>query len=323
VDRVATSFPSNLSQNCENINLTMLLAAVMIGVATASAHGQTAASPSTLTKATSVTINWRSEHQVIDGFGASDAFVGPLTPAQQDFFFGTQAGQLGLSLLRTPIPDNSEVSGICATVSASCAGPYLSDMKAMLANGGHIYSSPWTPPPSYKTNGLGSCTNKAGLIKADYPAYATWLANYVKSLKQEGHIPLYALSVQNEPDTCESYDSAVWTAAEIESFVANDLGPTFASDKLQTLIFLPEPAGYYDMSLGEACAGDASCSQYVGGVNWHDYDAHLTGVDHVTADPYPSYWPAGKKYWETEASCGSGFGPNFCQPGFNNRAARL
>ncbi len=264
-----------------------------------------------------VMINWTSLNQVIDGFGAADAFVGPLSAAQQDFFFGTGTGQLGLSLLRTAVPDDSQVSGVCATVNAGCAGPYVSDMKAMIANGGRIYSTPWTPPPAYKTNGLGSCTNNAGLITTGYAAYATWLANYVESLKEEDGITLYALSLQNEPDLCEWYDSAYWTAAEINSFVANNLGPTFSSDKLPTLLFVPEPSTYKDLSWGTPCADDASCNKYVGGVNWHDYDAHLTGTNVVTAAPYPTSWPAGKKYWETEASCGSDFGPSFCQHGFN------
>jgi glucuronoarabinoxylan endo-1,4-beta-xylanase len=54
----------------------------------------------------------------------------------------------------------------------------------------------------------------------------------------------------------------------------------------------------------------------VGGINWHEYDASLSGTNTVAPDPYPSTWPAGKKYWETEASCGSNFGPNFCQSSF-------
>jgi O-glycosyl hydrolase len=155
------------------------------------------------------------------------------------------------------------------------------------------------------------------LVTSDYAAYATWLANYVKSLKTEEGITLYALSVQNEPNECLSYDSAFWTAAEIDTFVAANLGPTFAADGLSTLIYVPEGSGYNEMSLGSTCASDSSCNQYIGGVVWHDYDANLTGLNTIAADTYPSDWPVGKKYWETEASCGSGFGPNFCQTGFN------
>ncbi len=285
--------------------LTLVAALVLSFSGFGSAHAETA------------TIDWTNVHQIIDGFGASDTFAGPLTSANQAFFFGTGSGQLGLSILRTGVPDNSEVAGSCTTVSVGCAGPYVSDMKAAIANGAIIYSSPWTPPPAYKTNGLGTCTSSAGLITSDYAAYATWLANYVKSLQTEEGITLYALSVQNEPNICLSYDSAVWTAAEIDTFVATNLGPTFAGDGLSTLIYVPEGSGYNEMSLGSTCATDSSCNKYIGGVVWHDYDANLAGSNTIAADIYPADWPEGKKYWQTEASCGSGFGPNFCQSGFN------
>jgi len=264
------------------------------------------------------TIDWTGVHQVIDGFGAADAYVGPLSSAYQHFFFGTGEGQLGLSLLRTAVPNNADVSGDCTTVNSGCAGPYVSDMKAVLAHGGRVYSSPWTPPAAYKTNGLTYCTDHAGLATADYGLYATWLANYVESLKKEKDITLHALSIQNEPDVCQTYDSAIWTSADVDSFVADNLGPIFSSDKLTTLIFVPEPAGYYGITLGSACASDESCTKHVGGINWHDYDASLSGTNTVASDPYPSGWPKGKKYWETEASCAAGgVGPTFCQTGFN------
>jgi glucuronoarabinoxylan endo-1,4-beta-xylanase len=273
----------------------------------------------TISGTTEATIDWASVYQIIDGFGASDAFsTVPLTSAQQGFFFGTGTGQLGLSILRTGVPNNEAMSGNCATVNSGCAGPYVSDMQAAIADGAKIYSSPWTPPAIYKSNGSPDCTNSSdGLIPADYALYATWLANYVQSLKTYDGITLYALSVQNEPETCQSYDSAIWTAANLDTFVASNLGPAFSSAGLSTLIFLPESANYMDINLGASCAGDSSCNKYVGGVNWHDYDASLSGTNTVAQDNYPSTWPAGKKYWETEASCGSGFGPNFCKSGFN------
>jgi len=272
-------------------------------------------------------INWTDVHQEIDGFGAADAQSGQsMTSADQQFFFGTGNGQLGLSLLRVGVTDGSGDPGSCASVSTSCAGVYVNDMQAIIANGGKVFASPWTPPAAYKTNGLATCTANAGLITADYPAYATWLANFVKSLQTEDGIPLAAISLQNEPNECQDYDSAYWTPANIDSFVSANLGPTFASDGLSTLIFVPEGSGYNEMSLGNTCAADSTCNQYVGGINWHDYDASLSGTNTVIADPYPSVWTAGKKYWETEASCalssmGATIGPAFCQSGFNTNIA--
>jgi glucuronoarabinoxylan endo-1,4-beta-xylanase len=137
-------------------------------------------------------------------------------------------------------------------------------------------------------------------------------------LKTEDGIDLYAISVQNEPDTCLSYDSAVWSAGNIDTFVRANLGPTFASKGLSTFIFLPEGNSYsHSTDLGSTCGSDPSCNQYVGGFAWHDYDASLSGTNTVAADPYPSNWPSGKKFWQTEASCGNGWGASFCKSGFS------
>ena len=300
--------PSNPAQNCSVTN----------GSGTVASENVTSVQVTCVELAQPVTVNWTDVHQEIDGFGAADAQTGnSMTSANQSFFFGTGNGQLGLSLLRAGVTDGSGDPGSCLSVSTSCAGAYISDMQAIIANGGRIYASPWTPPAAYKTNGLAYCTSNSGLITADYGLYATWLANYIKSLQQEYGITLYALSLQNEPDICQTYDSAVWTAAEIDTFVADNLGPTFSENNLTTLIFVPEGSGYNETSLGSTCGGDSSCNQYVGGISWHDYDASLSGTNTVAADPYPSSWPAGKKYWETEASCVPPVGPNFCRSGFN------
>ena len=277
-------------------------------------------------QAQTATINWTNVHQVIDGFGASDASAGSggtLSTAQQSFFFGTDTGQLGLSLLRVSIPNNDSPSGDCTSVSSDCAGSSLviGDMQAVIANGGRVYATPWSPPATYMTNGSVVCSAGSGngqLIAGDYAAYATWLSNYVKSLQTIDGISVYAITVQNEPDWCPGYAGAVWSAANIDTFVKTNLGPTFTANGLSTLIFAPEAYHYGDLSnMGGACATDSSCASYLGGVTFHDYDAGFTGSYSIGADPYPSGWPNGKKYWETESSCGTGYGPGFCAGGFN------
>ncbi len=269
--------------------------------------------------AQTATINWTDVHQVIDGFGASDeSHFGSMSQADQAFFFGTGSGQLGLSLLRVGVTNGSQEPGDCTSVSTSCAGAYVSDMKAAIANGGRVLASPWSPPAIYTTNGSTHCTDGSGngaLATANYASYATWLAHFVQSLRTEDGITLSAISVQGEPDQCTSYDSAVWSGSNLDTFIKTNLGPTFAADGLTALIFAPEGSSYSaSASSGASCGGDSSCTQFVDGYNWHDYQANLSGTNTVAANPYPSGWPSGKKYWMTEASCGVGYGPSFCEP---------
>jgi glucuronoarabinoxylan endo-1,4-beta-xylanase len=274
--------------------------------------------------AQSATINWDIVHQVIDGFGGSD-ISSPLTSAQQQFFFGTGSVDLGLSMLRVVVPDNAGYPGVCTSVGSSCVSTgnyvnYISDMQAAIADGARIYASSLTPPPSYKTNGDEGCSTGSGsgaLISSDYGAFATWLANFVESLQSVYSIHLYALSIDNEPDYCASYASSIWSAANIDTFIKSNLGPTFASDGLSTLILMPETGTYGELSsYGSTCATDSSCASYLGGVNWHDYDASVTvSTPSANSTPYPSGWPSGKKYWETEVTCSPSAGPAQCENG--------
>ena len=249
-----------------------------------------------------VTVNWGSTDQVIDGFGAATAGR-RLTSAQATFLFSTSSGNLGLSLLRTDVPDD----GSCSTVNTTCAGE-VSNMQLALANGAQVWSTPWSPPASMKTNGNTTCNAGPGngsLSVGSYSDYATYLANYVTSLSSLYGIQLYALSVQNEPDNCPSYPGALWSGANFDTFIKT-LGPAFASAGISnTLIMTPESSRFSALApIASVVMADPAAASYVGIIAWHDYD----NAPSVT-NPYASQK---KLYWETEASAGPGYGPSLC-----------
>ena len=277
----------------------------------------------TLTGSTS-TVNWTSVHQVIDGFGAAAPLIGDgnhnLTSAQQSLFFGLGPSQLGLSLLRVGLPDGGNAPGDCSSASISCAGSNVPDMQAAIAQGARIYATPWSPPAIYKTNSSVVCSPGSGaLATGSYANYATWLVNFAKSLKNNYSINLYAFSVQNEPDFCATYDAAQYTDTQFDTFIKTNLGPTLASSGLSPLplLFMPETGTYAAIAGGnggDTCMTDSACYTFVQGNNWHDYDATANSAGAVSsaANPWVSL---NKKYWETEASCGLGYGPSGCEGG--------
>jgi glucuronoarabinoxylan endo-1,4-beta-xylanase len=248
-------------------------------------------------QAQTATVNWNSVDQVIDGFGASDAFEDrPLTSAEAALFFSPTTG-VGLSLLRTRVPDD----GSCSTVNANCAGE-VSDMQLAIANGARVWSTPWSPPASMKSN--ASVDNGGSLLAGSYGSYATYLANYVESLRNLYGIRLYALSVQNEPDVVASYDSAVWTATDFDVFIKTNLGPTFAADGLTPLIVMPETSQWQELvEFASDTMGDPNAAGYVGINAVHDYE-------HVGASAYPLGQGEGKHLWETEVSDSAAFDPS-------------
>jgi glucuronoarabinoxylan endo-1,4-beta-xylanase len=251
--------------------------------------------------AQTATINWNSTYQTIDGFGASDAACTSadgfnscsLTSSQADQLFSPTAnGGIGLSILRTEIADN----GSCAT---TCTWSDSTTIAEAIARGAKVLASPWSPPASMKTNGSTTCSGGSGngaITTGSYAAYATYLKNYAQQFQTTFGTALYALSVQNEPDYCPSYDGALWSGQSIHDFTLNNLGPTFSAAGLTTKIMLPESAASNDLSnLADTTMNDPSAAAYVGIVASHDY------ASPGTASPV-SYTTGNKPLWETEVS---------------------
>jgi glucuronoarabinoxylan endo-1,4-beta-xylanase len=253
-------------------------------------------------QAQTATVTWTTTYQTMDGFGASSAFEGSsMTSANANTMFSATSGA-GFSLLRTLIPSNCPDSpGSCATVNSGCAGGNTGDMALAVAAGSgvRIFSSPWTPPASMKSN--SSCTNGGSLNSGSYAAYATWLTNYVESVQTYASITPYAISVQNEPDQTTDYDSATWTAQNIHDFILNNLGPSFSTAGLTTKIIMPDSSlsrllGTYANTTME----DSAAAAYVGIVSDHDYDNAQVSYTTCAGCSTP------RPQWMTEVSTLSG-----------------
>lgn len=239
------------------------------------------------------TITWGTTYQTIDGFGASDAFAtSQLTTAQANLFF-TEAG---FSLLRTNLPDGS--NGTCTTVSSSCVGNNLTDMQEAIARGAKVWATSWTPPAAMTNNDSLTCDAGAGnnaLAPGSYGSFATWISNFVASLSSLEGISLYGFSVQNEPDYCPGYEGAIWTAANFDTFIKTNLGPTLATAGQSSVeIIIPEMINHY--TLADTCMTDASCSQYVSVAAKHISNGS-------TAEAYNNQGSA--HLWETEDDNGN------------------
>lgn len=244
------------------------------------------------------TVNWNKTDQIIDGFGASDASHWiPLTSAQATLFFSPTAG-VGLSLLRTQVPDD----GSCSIISTTCAGQVI-DMQLAIANGARVWSTPWSPPASTKSN--GNLDNGGTLLVGSYAPYANYLANYAKSLSTLYGINLYGLSVQNEPTASAVWASSVWSPANFDTFIGTNLGPTFAAEGLSPLIILPETSSWQQLApYSNAILSDSTALGYVGIVATHDYNH---------GNPIPAYTVgqfAGKHLWQTEVCDHNTFDPS-------------
>ena len=100
--------------------------------------------------------------------------------------------------------------------------PMLRQALEYSGNRLRILASPWSPPAWMKTN---AAMNGGGRLKAD--CRAAWALHYVKFIQAyaAAGVPIWAISVQNEPDASQRWDSCLYSAEEERDFVRDHLGP--------------------------------------------------------------------------------------------------
>ncbi|MEO8804284.1 MAG: hypothetical protein ABI304_05565, partial [Rudaea sp.] len=261
------------------------LGAVAAGLAGPAAHGAGG----------NVTVDWALRHQTVDGFGASDAFVNvALSDAQADMFFSATSG-IGLSFLRMGIANDGTLNG----------GAFSDAAKAS-ARGARVWAAPWTAPSAWKDNGT---TNNGGHLCAapaqgvctasHYNDWATRLAGFAATLKQNAGVDLYALSMQNEPDFVASYDSMIVSDSEFVAFV-NALAPKLAALAPRPKLIVGEHANW---GLLWSMAGAIEANPTA-----------LAGTDFYATHQYygaKAYQgPRPKPLWQTEVSSFDAFDPS-------------
>jgi glucuronoarabinoxylan endo-1,4-beta-xylanase len=219
-------------------------------------------------------INFGTSEQTIRGFGGAESWMPQFTTAQANALFGTGSGQLGLSILRVRIDPSSTTGG-------SNWATELANAQAAHSLGATIIATPWTPPAAWKSS---NSTVEGVLNISEYGAYANYLNAFTAYLA-EGGVPLYAISMQNEPDANVTYESCVWTGATMDTWVANNAAV------LTTKLIMPESESFIT-SLSDPALDDANAVGKIGIVAGHIYG--------VSPSFYTNAENKGKEVWMTE-----------------------
>ena len=140
-----------------------------------------------------------------------------------------------------------------------------------------ILVSPWSPPAYMKTNGE---MNHGGKLLDRYrKLWADYYVKYLQALKKEG-LPVKYLTVQNEPEAVQTWDSCIYTAQEEGSFVSDYLAPALKDaglDDIQIFIWDHNKENMYDRAKGSFSV--PGCRDAVSGVAVHWYTGdHFDGI---------------------------------------------
>lgn len=205
----------------------------------------------------------QSPQQVILGFGGalteSSAYVLSLLPQEKQeevllayfdsskhnyTFARTHLNSCDFSLgnwacMESPPPPGSDLSATLEGFTMEGAKRYQIPLlkRAQQAHGAplNLVLSPWSPPAWMKDNGD---MNHGGKLKKEYYSlWARYIARYIKELNSEG-ISVWSLTIQNEPEASQVWDSCLWTAREEAEFAVHYLRPVLREEGLEYIKIL-------------------------------------------------------------------------------------
>ncbi|MEI7896032.1 MAG: glycoside hydrolase family 30 protein [bacterium] len=203
-------------------------------------------------------------------------------------YFDPQKG-IGYTLARTNIHSCDFSSGSYTYVDENDAAlksfsvahdrefriPFIK--RAIAAAGGKLtlFASPWSPPAWMKDN--NDMLHGGKLKPAFYQSWSDYFVKFINAYEAEG-IPVWGISVQNEPMATQKWESCIYTATEERDFIKNYLGPALAKagmggkkliawDHNRDLIY----------QRASTILSDPEAAKYVWGIGFHWYETWTGG----------------------------------------------
>jgi glucosylceramidase len=144
--------------------------------------------------------------------------------------------------------------------------------RAMAAAGGKltIFASPWSPPAFMKDN---NDMLHGGKLKPEfYQSWANYYTKFIKAYQKEG-VPVWGITIQNEPMATQKWESCLYTAEEERDFLKNYLGPTMRREGLgDKKIMVWDHNRDLIYQRVSTILTDPAAARYVWGIGYHWYE---------------------------------------------------
>jgi glucosylceramidase len=144
--------------------------------------------------------------------------------------------------------------------------------EAMKAAGGKLtlFASPWSPPAFMKTN--KDRLHGGKLDKAFYQSWAGYYTKFIRAYQAE-NIPVWGITIQNEPMATQRWESCIYTGEEERDFLKNYLGPTMQKSGLAAVKIIGWDHNR-DLLYQRAATllNDPDAAKYLWGIGFHWYE---------------------------------------------------
>lgn len=144
--------------------------------------------------------------------------------------------------------------------------------EAMKAAGGslNLFASPWSPPAWMKNN--NNMLQGGKLKREHYSTWAMYYTKFIKAYEAEG-IPVWGISVQNEPMATQRWESCIYTAEEETEFLKTHLGPVMEREGLkEKKIIVWDHNRDLMYQRAQTYFSDPGAAKYAWGIGFHWYE---------------------------------------------------
>lgn len=173
-----------------------------------------------------------------------------------------------------------------------------------------LFATPWSPPAWMKTNNE---MNHGGKLLPEFrQAWSNYYIKYLEHMELRG-IPFWGLTVQNEPEATQTWDSCIYTAEEERDFVKNYLGPTLEKSKFDVKLLGWDHNRDVIVERASILLNDPEANKFFWGIGNHWYvseafenlsvvhelfpDKHLIFTEgSQEGGPKPGAWFTGERY---------------------------
>ncbi|MBN1797675.1 MAG: glycoside hydrolase family 30 protein [Spirochaetales bacterium] len=183
------------------------------------------------------------------------------------------------------VPGDTELTDFNIERDKGYLIPFIKSAFATQKAQFRIVASAWSPPAWMKTNNQ---MNNGGKLKPEYrETWALFFSKYIKAYQREG-IPIWGVTVQNEPDATQVWDSCRYTAEEERDFVRDYLGPCLEENGLKHIkIIIWDHNRDLLYERVKTVLSDNKASGYIWGVGFHWYSGDQFENVLKTHEAYP------------------------------------
>ncbi len=138
-----------------------------------------------------------------------------------------------------------------------------------------LFASPWSPPAFMKDN--KNMLKGGKLLPEFYKSWATYFTKFIIAYEAEG-IPLWGVTVQNEPMATQKWESCIYSAEEERDFLKLYLGPIMAIQGLaeKNIVVWDHNRDLMNQRVN-VIYSDPDAAKYAWGTGFHWYESWSGG----------------------------------------------